>query len=503
MSDAFTNSCHYIFSPEQWASTTSKILGRGAKPPVEEEWESLCEQGMDRKVFLELVYRYQLTRTTTNFLTTIEQTVSGSPALDQYVYEFIQNAENAAASYCRFRLDENRLIVANNGSTFSAKNFYALCSFSESDWTEQARVRNRPIGKFGQGFKSVFRICRRPLVVSWKDSDTLAFELFGKGGYNQLYHAALEQSGGPLVFPADLPASNNQGRERHLASLGYFFPVHKPKLLPVAEKQYKRQREKCCQWAGSKRHDEGTVFILPLRDDLKCEPDHVLQDLDPRCFLFLKNVERLEVKKSTGSGRVWRKERDDGPAPELSVVHLQEIGEDGETVLNDQRVLQYEWRTGTVDPGVLDGLDESQRQAARGPHSLMLVAPLDKDGNIPEPGVNDQPFQHVPGCIIMGVGKGLRLSTPPRQGCVNHHVLAPVPAPTLMPALTLAAPRVCSDLRDSSVSNTSSQFRMRFSHIARRCPSASWSAASWNRSSMRRLWKSFSRNTLPSNTRAS
>ena len=99
----------------------------------------------------------------------------------------------------------------------------------------------------------------------------------------------------------------------------------------------------------------------------------------------------------------------------------------------------------------------------------------------------------------MGAGNGLRLSTSPRQGCINHYVRARVLAPTPMPTPTLAAPRVSTDSRHSSLSDASNGFRWRFSRIVRRCPSASWSVASWNRCSMRRLWKSFSRNMLPSN----
>ena len=111
----------------------------------------------------------------------------------------------------------------------------------------------------------------------------------------------------------------------------------------------------------------------------------------------------------------------------------------------------------------------------------------------------NQPFQHATSCIIMGAGNGLRLSTSPRQGCINHYVRARVLAPTPMPTPTLAAPRVSTDSRHSSLSDASNGFRWRFSRIVRRCPSASWSVASWNRCSMRRLWKSFSRNMLPSN----
>jgi len=66
-----------------------------------------------------------------------------------------------------------------------------------------------------------------------------------------------------------------------------------------------------------------------------------------------------------------------------------------------------------------------------------------------------QPFQHATSCIIMGEGNRLRLSTSPGQGCVNDYVLARVPAPTPMPTPTLAAPRVSTDSRHSSLSDAS------------------------------------------------
>ena len=70
-------------------------------------------------------------------------------------------------------------------------------------------------------------------------------------------------------------------------------------------------------------------------------------------------------------------------------------------------------------------------------------------------GPDNQPFQHATSCIIMGAGNGLRLSTSPRQGCINHYVLARVLAPTPMPTPTLAAPRISTDSRHSSLSDAS------------------------------------------------
>jgi hypothetical protein len=68
---------------------------------------------------------------------------------------------------------------------------------------------------------------------------------------------------------------------------------------------------------------------------------------------------------------------------------------------------------------------------------------------------NGQPFQHATLCIIIGAGKGLRLSTSPREGCANLYVRAQVLALAQMPKPTLAAPRVSADSINSSISNVS------------------------------------------------
>ena len=59
-------------------------------------------------------------------------------------------------------------------------------------------------------------------------------------------------------------------------------------------------------------------------------------------------------------------------------------------------------------------------ESSGNPHPC-VQALLSEAGLVEEPGgVQNQPFQHATSCIIMGAGNGLRLSTSPRQGCVNH-----------------------------------------------------------------------------------
>ena len=112
-------------------------------------------------------------------------------------------------------------------------------------------------------------------------------------------------------------------------------------------------------------------------------------------------------------------------------------------------------------------------------------------------GNKKQPFQHAILGIMMREGNGLRSFPSRRQGCVLPHVLVRRPGPTPMLAPMHVVPRLSTNSKSFLLSLPSRRFRLRLSPIARRFPSASWSVASWNRSSMRRLWKSYSRNTLP------
>src|SRR5262249_2644018 len=99
-----------------------------------------------------------------NVYAAVRSYVDNAPRKVQFIHEFIQNAEDAGARRCRFEFYDDRIVVRNDGQAFSPANLYAICSFRESD---KANVDlRRLIGKFGVGFKSVFRICPCPLLVS-------------------------------------------------------------------------------------------------------------------------------------------------------------------------------------------------------------------------------------------------------------------------------------------------------------------------------------------------
>lgn len=72
-----------------------------------------------------------------------------------FVYELLQNAEDAEATCIKFIQHPDRLEVLHNGKPFTSANLEGLCDIGKSDKVDNLNQ----IGEFGVGFKSVFGIC--------------------------------------------------------------------------------------------------------------------------------------------------------------------------------------------------------------------------------------------------------------------------------------------------------------------------------------------------------
>lgn len=79
-----------------------------------------------------------------------------------FVYELLQNAEDAGASRIKFEQYADRLVVLHDGHPFSMDNLQGLCDIGKSDKTDDLNQ----IGEFGVGFKSVFGICETVRLYS-------------------------------------------------------------------------------------------------------------------------------------------------------------------------------------------------------------------------------------------------------------------------------------------------------------------------------------------------
>ncbi len=79
-----------------------------------------------------------------------------------FIYEILQNAEDANAREIKFELFEDRLDVYHNGKDFDLKDIDGVTGIGISTKTEDLNL----IGKFGVGFKSVFAVTETPCIFS-------------------------------------------------------------------------------------------------------------------------------------------------------------------------------------------------------------------------------------------------------------------------------------------------------------------------------------------------
>ncbi len=82
-----------------------------------------------------------------------------------FVYELLQNAEDAEATSIKFIQHPDRLEVLHDGKPFTSANLQGLCDIGKSDKVDNLNQ----IGEFGVGFKSVFGICDTVRLYSAPD----------------------------------------------------------------------------------------------------------------------------------------------------------------------------------------------------------------------------------------------------------------------------------------------------------------------------------------------
>lgn len=82
-----------------------------------------------------------------------------------FVYELLQNAEDAEAKIIQFIQYPDRLEVFHDGKPFTSANLQGLCDIGKSDKVDNLNQ----IGEFGVGFKSVFSICDTVRLYSAPD----------------------------------------------------------------------------------------------------------------------------------------------------------------------------------------------------------------------------------------------------------------------------------------------------------------------------------------------
>ena len=79
-----------------------------------------------------------------------------------FVYEILQNAEDAGATEVTFELHEDRLEIYHDGEDFDFEDVEGVTGIGSSKKKDDINA----IGKFGVGFKSVFAITQTPIIRS-------------------------------------------------------------------------------------------------------------------------------------------------------------------------------------------------------------------------------------------------------------------------------------------------------------------------------------------------
>lgn len=178
---------------------------------------------------------------------------------NHFIYELLQNAEDAEASFLSFIYQEERLLVLHDGCPFNEADVWGICSVMEGN---EQKEDAQKIGHFGVGFKSVFKYTDRPEIYS--NEEAFAIE-------NILLPVAIPRGD----FPADC-VYQLDGRTVH-------------------------------PFEGKKNC---TKFVLPFRDRAELsrsgiDPDDIprkLQELEPEILLFLRHVRTLTwVDATTGA----------------------------------------------------------------------------------------------------------------------------------------------------------------------------------------------------------
>ena len=127
-----------------------------------------------------------------------------------FIFELIQNAEDAGASELAFELFEDRLELRHDGRPFTEADVRGVCGIGKSGKAGDLTA----IGKFGIGFKSVYAYTRSPRIYS-------GGEHFGIENYVRPFpvEPVPVDSGGTLfVFPFDDDACPARTAVREIAA---------------------------------------------------------------------------------------------------------------------------------------------------------------------------------------------------------------------------------------------------------------------------------------------
>ena len=90
-----------------------------------------------------------------------------------FIYEILQNAEDAGATHIKFQLERNQLVIFHNGRPFDEKDIEGVCGIASGTKEDGTRI-----GHFGIGFKSVYCYTDKPQIYSGEHHFAIKNRLF-------------------------------------------------------------------------------------------------------------------------------------------------------------------------------------------------------------------------------------------------------------------------------------------------------------------------------------
>jgi flagellar biosynthesis GTPase FlhF len=113
-----------------------------------------------------------------------------------FVYELLQNAEDAGAKWVEFRLYKDRLEFRHNGRLFNENDVRGICGLAEGTKKKDDYTQ---IGKFGIGFKSVYAYTTTPQIISGDEAFVIEKYLFPR----EIKKVKINKNETLFVFPFD------------------------------------------------------------------------------------------------------------------------------------------------------------------------------------------------------------------------------------------------------------------------------------------------------------
>jgi hypothetical protein len=227
-----------------------------------------------------------------------------------FVFELLQNAEDAGATRILFSLFDDRLEVTHNGRVFKEQDVRGVCGVGEGTKTEDLTK----IGKFGIGFKSVYAYTVSPEVHSG-----------GEGFKINNY-----------VRPF---AVTSRPADDSWPTL-FVFPFDTAEISP----------ETACEEIGAR-----------------------LRNLSARTLLFLRKINEIEYRLPSSKGGVYlREETARNPARQVSVIGQNNGKEEEENWLIFERPVPIPGNSKTVRVEVSFRL-EAEDKAGKNPERIVKV----------------------------------------------------------------------------------------------------------------------------------